>query len=63
MSVRLEIGSLKETYDNIDLAMKDCLELYPEADFSWWNDAETTTWIDIYKDINDKTIVGKIFET
>ena len=62
MSIVLEIGSLRETYSDIDIAMKDCIELYPAADFSWWNEDKSLSWIDIYTSNTNKTIIGKIIE-
>lgn len=58
----LQIESLSEKYDGIDRAMEDCFQLYPDADFSWWNSNENSSWIDIYRSSTDKTIIGKIVE-
>lgn len=57
----LELGSIKEEYPDLDSAMIDCFEVYPDADFSDWNELGTETWMTIYE--NNKTnsiIVGRI---
>ncbi len=59
----LNIGEIEQEYPDLDSAMVDCFEVYPDADFSNWNENENATWMNIYE--NNKTsslIVGTITE-
>ena len=59
---KLQLGAIKETYDDLDSAMIDCFGIYPDADFSNWNSTTTETWMDIYMSCADNEIIGTIKE-
>jgi hypothetical protein len=47
--IRLDIpGRESRTFDDLDAAMYGVFELFPKADFSFWNDSNTEVWMDIY---------------
>lgn len=58
----LIIGSISQSYDNLDSLMNDCFEVFPEADFGLWNENLVETWQDVFESHANKTIVGKIIE-
>lgn len=59
---RLIIGVVWEDYPSLDSAVRDCIELIPDADFSLWNDSQAEVWQDVFESHTNKTIVGKIIE-
>ena len=58
----LELMGTSEEYDDLDAAMKDCMEVFPEAEFSLWNENQTTEWIDVFSSRADRIIVGRILK-
>ncbi len=56
---KLIIGSMEEDCDDLDQAMYLCFGLFPDADFSGYNENDTESWLDI-KDGNET--IGKIVE-
>ena len=42
--------------------MNDCFEVFPEADFSLWNENLVETWQDVFESRENRTVVGKIIE-
>ena len=59
----LELGSIKEEYPDLDSAMIDCFEVYPDADFSDWHESGTQTWMVVYENNKTNSIaVGRILE-
>lgn len=58
----LELMGTSEIYEDLDAAMKDCMEVFPDAEFSLWNDNQTTEWIDVFSSRTDRTIVGRILK-
>ena len=59
---KLILGTLEEEYPDLDAAMIDCFNIYPDADFSNWNEDETVTWMDIFENNSSDTVIGKIVE-
>jgi len=59
---RLTIGVVWQDYPSLDSAMQDCMELFPSADFSLWNDSQTEVWQDVFESHENKTVIGKIVE-
>ena len=55
----MTLDSISEKYDDLDQAMHDCFNIFPNASFSEWQETATETWMDI---INNDIVVGKIFE-
>lgn len=53
---------LNNQYDDIDEAMTNILEKIPTAEFSFWNESEEKTWIDIYTSNDNHSIIGKIYD-
>lgn len=53
---------LTSRHNTIDDAMDNFLHIVPDADFSFWNENQTSTWLDIYTSHEDKTIIGQIFD-
>lgn len=61
MPYTLELDGTQQgmPYKFVDDAMTDTFLMFPDADFSLWNDSETDVWMNI---INHGEVVGKIFE-
>lgn len=53
---------LKSQHDTIDDAMNAFLQKVPNAAFSFWNENQNSSWLDIYSSHEDTTIIGKIYE-
>lgn len=58
----LEIGAIVQEYDELDSAIVDCFEIYPDADFSDWQEDTKASWMTIYENNDRKNIIGKIIE-
>ena len=65
----LIIGNMKGEFSDLDEAMKNCFEVFERADFSGWNESESSCWsesccwIDIFLDSSSQIPVGKIIES
>lgn len=59
---KLVLGVLEQEYPDLDSAMEDCFEIYPDADFSNWNEKDKSTWMDIYENNKSSLVVGIIKE-
>lgn len=59
----LVLGSVEEQYPTLDVAIKDLLDIFPEAFFNGdWKLTTTDTWMDVCVSCTDNTIIGKIYE-
>jgi hypothetical protein len=58
----MRIDAIEEIYTNIDEAMHDCLEIFPEAFFSDWNEDNMNSWLDIFVSYSERTVIGRIYE-
>jgi hypothetical protein len=59
---KLTLGAIEQNYPDLDSAMTDCFEIYPNADFSNWNEKDKFTWMDIYENNKTSVIIGTIQE-
>jgi len=59
---KLSLGVIEENYPDLDQAMEDCFLLFPDADFSNWNEDNNSTWMDIYENNKTSLIIGTIQE-
>lgn len=55
----LIIGNVAESYDDLDSAMNDCFLVFPDASFSWWNEAGEETFLEV---IDGGNVIGRIIE-
>jgi len=59
---KLTLGVLEQEYLDLDPAMIDCFEIYPDADFSDWHDESGHVQMDIFENNKSSLVVGTIKE-
>ena len=55
----LILGAIEEPFGSVDEAMNACFELFPNADFSDWQENDSQSWLNVklYGEI-----IGRIVE-